>query len=160
MEGRHNILVLGVGNDILSDDAVGLVAAREIKDRMPHAADVMETNGLGLDLLDIMEGYEYALLLDSAMTGGHEPGTLMEFTQKDFSLNLFSSPHYAGLPEVLGLAEKLKIPFPKNLRILAMEAEDPYLLHEGLTASVENAVPEMIKKGMDILRYWRCEGAH
>lgn len=154
MKEHKKILVLGIGNDILSDDAVGLVAARKLRGELSNDVEVEEAYGLGLELLETLEGYEYALLLDAVMTGQREPGTIMEFTQNDFAPEISSSPHYVGLPEVFKMAEKLHIPFPKEIRILALEVEDPYHIHEGLTVAVEEAIPALIKKAKEIIISW------
>lgn len=154
MNAQNKILVLGIGNDILCDDAVGLVAARKIHDELSGEVDVLESFGLGLDLLETLEGYEYALLLDAVMTGQCEPGTIMEFTQNDFAPEISSSPHYVGLPEVFKMAEKFHIPFPKETRILALEVEDPYQIYEGLTVTVEEALPALIGKAKEIIISW------
>jgi Zn finger protein HypA/HybF involved in hydrogenase expression len=41
------------------------------------------------------------------------------------------SPHYAGLPEMLAVAERLKLNFPKEFKIFAVEVEDPCTSAEG-----------------------------
>ena len=67
------------------------------------------------------------------------------------------SPHYAGIPEVLRLAECLGIAFPRELCILAMEVEDPYAVREGLSPSVERALPRFLERARQILCEWRKE---
>ena len=63
-EQHPRILVLGLGNDILGDDAVGLLAARRLRAFLPASVDVLEAAGGGIGLLDVLEGYDCALLLD------------------------------------------------------------------------------------------------
>ena len=43
-------LVLGLGNDILGDDAVGLLAARRLRVVLPTSIDILEAAGGGLTL--------------------------------------------------------------------------------------------------------------
>jgi hydrogenase maturation protease len=148
------ILVLGLGNDILGDDAVGLVAARRLRAALPAAVDVLEQAGASLDLLDILEPYDRALILDSIVTGQHPPGTILEFDRTDFQEVLGPSPHYAGLPEVLRLAEALGIPFPAEIRILACEVADPYELREGISASLTLVLPTYVSRAQDIVDAW------
>jgi hydrogenase maturation protease len=148
------ILVLGLGNDILGDDAVGLVAARRLRASLPAAVDVLEQAGASLDLLDILEPYDRALILDSIVTGQHPPGTILEFDRADFQEVLGPSPHYAGLPEVLRLAEALGIPFPAEIRILACEVADPYELREGLSGVAVDALPLLLESALQIVAAW------
>jgi len=149
------ILVLGLGNDILGDDAVGLLAARRLRRHLPAALPIREAAGGGLTLLDLLEGYDYALLLDSIVTGKHPPGTILEFTADDFQKVVAPSPHYTGIPELLQMAERLEIPFPKTIHILAVEVADPYQLREGLSESATRALPALVERAQQIIDSWQ-----
>jgi hydrogenase maturation protease len=150
----HRILVLGLGNDILADDAVGLVAARSLRRHCPDEIEVVEAAESGLALLDFLEGRSHTLLLDAILTGRHPAGTVLEFSRRDFATALGVSSHYAGLPEVLGLAECLGVSVPTELCILAMEVEDLYCLREGLSDSVDRALPAYVGRARQILDGW------
>jgi hydrogenase maturation protease len=151
---HSRILVLGLGNDILGDDAVGLLAARRLRASLPASVDVLEAAGGGIALLDILEGYDFALLLDSIATGTHPPGSILEFTSDKFRKLVAPSPHYTGVPELLQLAEQLDIPFPKTLRILALEIADPYEIREGLSQSATDALENLVARAKQILDSW------
>jgi len=151
------VLVLGLGNDILGDDAVGILAARELRAQLPGVVDVIESAEAGLALMERMEGRERVLILDSIMTRRSEPGTVMDLRPEDFGKVAAPSPHYAGLPEVLALAERLEIPFPSEIRILAMEVEDPFEVREGLTPKVAAALPTLVARALDVLRDWTAQ---
>ena len=47
-------LVLGLGNDILADDAVGLLAARALRPSLDDSVDVLETSVHGVALIDLL----------------------------------------------------------------------------------------------------------
>jgi len=150
----QRIVVLGLGNDILADDAVGLVAARFLRRHYADEIEVVEAAESGLALLDFLEGRSHALLLDAILTGRHPAGTVLEFSRDDFPDARSSSSHYAGIPEVLGLAECLNVPVPTDLCILAMEVKDLYHLREGLSAPVEQALPAYVGRAQRILDGW------
>jgi len=148
-------LLLALGNDLLCDDGVALAAAREIRKDFPtESVDIIETSEAGLVLMERMSGFKKALLIDSIQTGKNEPGTIMEFGPADFKKVIGPSPHYAGIPEVLAMAERLKIPFPEEIRILGMEVENPYEFIEEFTPKVKAALPELIKRTKEILDSW------
>ena len=156
MTKQHpRILVLGLGNDILGDDAVGLVAARRLRGHCAAEVDVVEAAESGLGLLDFLEGRSHALLLDAILTGRHPAGTVLEFSRKDFNATSGPSPHYTGLPELLRLAECLAIPVPTDLCVLAMEVEDPYRIREGLSPVVTQALPAYVERARQILDGWQ-----
>jgi hydrogenase maturation protease len=150
----QRILVLGLGNDILGDDAVGLLAARRLRASLPASVDVQESAGAGLDLLDVLEGYGGALILDAIVTGAHPPGTVLEFSAADFREVVAPSPHFAGLPELLQMARQLAIPFPETISVLACEVADPYQIREGLSPPADAALPALVARAERIVASW------
>ena len=76
-------------------------------------------------------------------------------SQKDFTKVLGSSPHYAGLPEVIELARQLAIEFPKDIRVLALEIETPTDFSETLSPLIQAAIPGYVQKAIAILEDWR-----
>ena len=151
--GQRNI-VLGLGNDILGDDAVGLLAARRLRASLPASVDVLESAGAGLDLLDVLEGYGRALILDAIATGAHPPGTVLEFGAADFQKVVAPSPHFARLPELLQMARQLAIPFPETISVLACEVADPYQIREGLSPPADAALPALVARAERIVASW------
>jgi hydrogenase maturation protease len=65
-------LVLGLGNPLLGDDAVGLKVAALVRERLGGApgVDVEEEEAGGLRLMERMTGYDRAILVDAAATAG------------------------------------------------------------------------------------------
>ena len=150
------ILVLSLGNDILGDDGVAYYAARALHEDFGDIADFVETAEAGLALMELLEGYEYALLMDSVMTGQCDPGTIVEFHSEQFHKIVAPSPHYAGLPEVLELSARLGLAMPAELRIIAMEVLDPFTLSEELTPEIGRKLPDLVATARTILEDWRA----
>ena len=151
-EGKENrTLVLALGNDILGDDAVGFHAARQLRSESIEGVDVVETGEAGLALLDHLEGYDRAVILDAIATGRCKPGTVLSWHRKDFKDIVSPSPHFSGLPELLQLAERVGMRFPKDLRVLAMEVDNPTVFRESLTAEAQKALPEFVAQARTVL---------
>ncbi|MGC8782913.1 MAG: hydrogenase maturation protease [Armatimonadota bacterium] len=148
---KARTLVLALGNDLLGDDGVGLEAARQIAGQVDGSVDVVESREAGLALLELLEGYERALLIDSIVTGRYPPGTVLEFSSNDFRRVIAPSPHYAGLPEVLEMARRLNLVFPQDIRILAMEVQNPYEFRIGFSEPVQEALPRLVQRALQIL---------
>jgi hydrogenase maturation protease len=147
-------LLLALGNDILQDDGVGLTAARLLRDEFQKSVDIVEAPGAGLALLELLEGYDRALLLDAIFTGYAPPGTVLEFSRDDFQKAAAPSAHYVGLPEVLRQAERLGIVFPQELRILALEVASPFESHAGMSPSTRGALPGYVDRARQVLQGW------
>lgn len=152
--GGMRTLVLGLGNDLLGDDAVGLVAVRALAGEFPPGGDVevVETGVAGLALLEHFLGFDRALVIDSICTGRHVPGTVRELSPADLDAVVAPSPHFAGLPELFALAKGLELPFPADVRILAMETADPYTIGGEMCPAVRGALPGLLERARAILR--------
>lgn len=152
-----NTLVMGLGNDMLSDDGVGMLAARALVDELAGQADVIETSLHGLALLDLFLGYRRAVLIDAVCTGANPPGTITEIDPATLSPVITPSPHYTGLPEMLVLADALQLDFPQEFKIFAMEVADPHTVGFGLTPAVQAALPELTRRVAEQVRGWGDE---
>lgn len=148
------ILVLGLGNELISDDGVGILAARALKEKLEGKADVVESSLHGVALMDLFVGYDRTVVIDAIQTGEHAPGTILKLGPDDFRPVTAPSPHYSGLPEVLALAERLELDFPKDIVILAMEVADTRTFREELTERVREALPELIRRAEELVLGW------
>jgi hydrogenase maturation protease len=153
-------VVLALGNDILGDDAVGFHAARRLRAEPLEGVDVVESGETGLALLDLLEGYDRALLLDAVAAGDHPPGTILEYGPQDFSKLLAPSPHFAGLPAVLEMAKRIEMPLPRDIRVLAMAIENPTEFREELTPTAQSALPAFVARARTVLDGWRLAADH
>lgn len=145
-------LILGLGNDLLGDDGVGFVVARQAALHVPPTCDVVESGEAGLALLELLADYDQAVILDSIQTGA-EPGTIHKLGRDDFAKIVAPSAHYAGLPEVFDLGERIGVKLPSRLTVLAVEVEDPFSFSESLTPKVEAAVPEAVRQTLEVLGF-------
>ncbi len=156
---QKKVLVLGLGNEIMGDDAAGILAARELRNRWGEAIDVMETSNAGFSLLDPLEGYKFVLIIDTIVTGTCVPGTIRELSLEDFTQTSAFSPHVIGLHEVVRIARELGISFPSTIRILTMEVSDPFVIREGLSAPIASRLQELVRTAEEMLLSWDVPGA-
>ncbi len=151
---KNDILLLALGNEILKDDGVGLFAGREVSKKFNGKIDFVESAESGLALLDHLTGYRKVLILDSIKREGREPGKVVELRVEELEKIPSPSPHYVGLPMSLQIGKRLGFPLPEEIRILAMEVDDPYTLEEGLTEKVSLSFPSYVKRAEEILKGW------
>lgn len=146
-------LTLGMGNPILSDDGVGLFIARELEGRI-EGVDVITTPLVGLNLLDILAGYDKLFLID-AMTAGKSVGEISKLEEGEGSLHLFSS-HGLNFPEIMRLGRELGYEMPEVAAIYGIEIGDEVEFGEGLSselrAKAEAAIPELIEDIRRLIR--------
>ena len=143
---KKKVLVMGLGNTILSDDGVGIRIAHQIKKHLPDV-DVIEASAAGFRVIDEIVGYEKLIIIDSIITGKAEPGSLLRFKLDDFNHTLhFSSPHDIGLFDAIKIMEQQDEKMPAEIDIYAIEVEDTATFSEKCTARVESAIPELTQK--------------
>jgi len=149
MTGRT--LILGLGNELLADDAVGVLVVRQLSNDLADRADidVVGTPEHGLALLDLLIGYDEVVLVDAIVSGAHEPGEVFEIDPTELRPTPNPSPHYAGVPELLALGERLGLAMPRGVRIVAVEAGDLLTLGGPMTVGVRRALPELRRRVLD-----------
>lgn len=148
MDKKNKVLLLGLGNDILSDDAIGLHVAREVRRRLCgiEGVEVRETCEMGVALLDHITGFEDLVLVDAIQTGRSPPGFLHEFDGGGLKLLPAVSPHFLGVGETLALGRKLGMEMPSRVKIFAIEVEDPFTVSTQMTPALQRAMPTLVER--------------
>ena len=140
-------LVIGLGNPILTDDGVGIYAAREVARTLPpdSGIDVIEVSVGGIALMEAMIGYERVILIDAMWSPEDQTGQVVEFNAGDLpdTLNTASS-HDADLPTALKVGRTLGAPLPidDNIQIVAITAHEVLTFGDLPTPPVLAAVPK------------------
>jgi hydrogenase maturation protease len=140
------LTIIGLGNELLSDDGVGIRVVEELKKRRFTRPVVFEELAIGgLELLDYLVGFEECMIVDAIASGKEPAGTLFRFVQSpdDEPLKLASS-HQIDLGQVLSLARLLGARLPERVTVYGVEVTDTTTFREGLTEDVARAVPGLV----------------
>jgi hydrogenase maturation protease len=142
------ILLLGLGNDILTDDAIGLHVVHELQRELADhpSIDIRETTEMGLALLDYITGYRVVFIVDSIQTGKAAPGVLHELDAAALTQLTGRTPHFLGVSETLALGRQLGLAMPEQVSILAIEVADPFTLGTTLTPALQTALPGVVAR--------------
>lgn len=153
-------LVIGIGNSVLSDDAVGLHVierARKLLGNLKPFVDFEENCAAGLDLLYDMEGYEKVLLVDCMKTGRYRPGTYITFEMGDLEhlrQNRITDSHALNLLTVIDAGKICGYKMPRNIIILGIEGADITTFSENLTEEVEECVDAVVHRIEKTILSW------
>ncbi len=143
-----NVLVLGAGNILLSDEGIGVRVVEALQDRYRLAQDVEVLDGgtCGMDLLDVIAGRDHLIIVDAVNTGS-PPGTLVRLADKDIPavFRTKSSPHQLGLAEVLALLNLLETA-PRHVTVIGVQ---PQSLELGL--ALTPLIGERLKDMLEML---------
>ncbi len=150
-----SILVLGLGNTLMTDDAFGprVVAELERRFAVPATVALLDGGTLGLDLLPRLEGVQKLLLLD-AIDLGEAPGTVFRLSGEEvpraFANKL--SVHQMGVQDLLAVSE-LQGHLPAQLVVWGVQ---PASVEMGLELSpaVAEALPTVLQGVIEELEGW------
>lgn len=147
-----SLVILGLGNDLLGDDGIGLLAADRLRCCEAGDVTVRTTTQSGLYLLEHLQGFDDAIVLDSVL--GEHPGTIRELQKPDLPELLVPSAHYAGLPEALALARASGVPMPRRLRIFGVEIGVAQRIGSSPSAPVLASLPRLVATVLSAAADW------
>lgn len=147
-----NILVLGIGNLLLSDEGVGVrvVEALERGYCLPTGVDTLDGGTSGMELMEMMAEREHLIVVDAVRTGA-QPGSvvLLRDSQVPALFTQKISPHQLGLCDVL-MALRFTDEFPQRLTLVGIVPESlaPGI---GLSPTVERSVATALAQVLTLL---------
>ena len=153
------VLVIGVGNPLMSDDGVGQRLLEALAARAPpdERVEFLDAGTLGFMLLPRVEQCDALLVLDAASVGG-APGELRIFEGEDFDAFVRRprcSVHELGLHDLLDAA-LLMGALPARRALVGVQ---PERLGWGMALSppVEAALPAAVEAAASLLERWLAE---
>lgn len=148
-------LVLGVGNPLMGDDGIGLVALERLREGWDFdpPVDLVDGGTWGMSLMPAIESTDRLVIID-AVRAAQAPGTVVELEREQLPrvLSHKLSPHQIDLREVLALCE-LRGSLPADLAVIGVEPERVELGDE-LSAPVHAVVGPLIARILARLRDW------
>jgi hydrogenase maturation protease len=151
-------LVIGMGNPILCDDAVGIRLARDLRALFEQTSSpatgstvnfIEDCSVGGLNLLDLVIGYDRLVVFDSIRTPGETPGDWHVMTGATFreTMNL-GCVHDANFTTALELGRQMSahLPRPEDVHIFAVEIVDNTTFSESMTPELESAYGDFSTK--------------
>jgi len=139
--------VIGLGNGILTDDAVGLHVARAVRRQLeqgagPPGVDVVEAEVGGFALMELMAGWDAVVLVDAVQLEGVAAGSVVALEPSDLGVSLrLLAPHEIDLVTALAVGDRLGYPMPRRVHIIGIQGADLSTFGEELTPQVQAAVP-------------------
>lgn len=162
LAGNATILVLGLGNTLLSDEAMGVrvveaLTALEGTGEDPRARGLTCLDGgtMGLSLLIDMEDADALILVDAAQLGA-EPGSLRVFEGREMDGFLKTrgiNPHDIGLEDLMD-ALRLREAVPGHRALVAVQPQS-LSVGDALTPKVAGALPGAVEAVLALADSWR-----
>lgn len=150
-----SIRVIGLGNVMRGDDAVGILAARRLRQEIGDRVDAIEAEMAGADLIELMKGARVVILID-ATCSGLDPGTVHRFDASDspISKQLFPcSTHAIGPVDAMELARTMGV-LPATVIVYGIEVGNTNV-GQPLSLPVAKALEQIVDQIVQ-----ECENRH
>jgi hydrogenase maturation protease len=160
-DASKSMAIVGIGNNLLTDDGAGIHALREIAvENADEDLACIDGGTVGLALLDRLSNLNGLIALD-AMILGKSPGSVTVLQGEDMDRHLRNqkgSVHEVGLSDLLD-ALRLRGELPEHRALIGIEPENMDWGTEP-TAPVAAAVPEAAALARQLVREWRADRRH
>lgn len=153
----NKIAIMGFGNPVRSDDAVGCYVIDELTAYYMNSRDVtlFDMGTSAFEILFKLKGHDYIILVDGTTNSGETPGTIFKLPASEVESAPQDDPmvflHSLKWDQALSYAKKiLREEYPDNIDVYLV-AIDNTKLGEGMTEEVEKAgdiVVDLIRKSI------------
>jgi len=154
MNQNNQTLILGLGNEVLGDEALGLKIVDDLKHSYtsPGLEYAKAANG-GIEILDFINDYRELVIIDTISTNSGRPGDIYYFTPDDYRETLhLSSEHDINFLTAIKTGETLGFKIPRNIDILAVEITHNMQLGETFSHIIYNRYDEILDEILNFIR--------
>ncbi len=139
---RNGIIIIGIGNPLLSDDGVGPYLAEQIGQKFdfPHRS----VTHLSLELLDLILGQRLIYIIDSFRNSEIPIGEVAQFTLDD--LEYRQNPSYSHgitIPIIFNIGKKLYKSMPENTYFFGINVADNQTISESFSNELSHKLAEI-----------------
>lgn len=139
-------IILGMGNTLLYDDGIGIIIKRYLEKHFEdyyQDLDFVETSWGGFRFIDLLRGYDFAVIIDSIVTKQKPVGYIHHLKPKDLLPSLrLNSYHDINFITALDLAKSLNVKMPDIIDIFAVEIENNYTISEHIDPILWRTITE------------------
>ena len=144
-------VILGLGNPIVSDDAVGLhvveAVRRLIGEPLPAHLEIRESQRAGFELVELLSGFDRAILVDCLELLDPVPGRVRRLFLEDVSGSVrLVGVHEVTVGHAFNLGRLAGVPMPEEVEIYAVEGLDMRTIAEQLTPAVAEVVEPLARE--------------
>jgi len=145
----NKIIVLGIGNLLLSDEGVGIKVIQDLVNNyeFPKEVEIVDGGVGSFSLLPYIESAQKLLVID-AIFGEKPPGTIYKLKDEEIPFQIFEkiSLHEISFADILNLA-KLRGKYPESIVIIGIEPESLEIgleLSKAVKKNYENLLKEVL----------------
>lgn len=155
------VLVLGIGNSLLTDDGAGVQAIAQLRAAPADAPmELVDGGTLNFTLLQYLEDNQAVIVIDAAELDA-APGTVRVFEGEEMDRVVAggrrNSVHEAGLADIFGIA-RLRDCLPERRALITVQPAHVGW-GESLSPAVQQALPGICEQARRLAARWSIEAA-
>jgi hydrogenase maturation protease len=130
-----DILILGFGSDILSDEGLAVRLVQDLKKKWPELADFNTYLTFSLDVIYDIIGYETLIMIDTVedlIVGNVNRFLLNEYIQ---TLHI-NNYHDISLKQAIAYGKKIEIELPVNIELITISITEIGLIDDSFSKSL------------------------
>lgn len=150
--GKESLVVLGIGNDIRMDDGAGIRIVEYLEQdpglkKFNISFKFLNTGGF--DILDEINGYNRAIIVDAASMTDQDlkPGQFFHInnlSEYKTGQPIGISSHGVGVLQILGYAEMGGFQVPHQIEVYGIQVKETGYFSEELTPEVAEGVKKLV----------------
>jgi hydrogenase maturation protease len=151
---KKKTLILGIGNNILTDDGIGIRLIGDLR-KMIRESDVYYETACcgGLELVEYIKDFEQVVFIDAIRTKEGKPGDVFYFVPSDFRETMhLSNLHDVSFLTALKLGHILNLDLPNDLHIIAIEIIEDMEFSEEFTPLIKEKYPQILEKVLETVK--------
>jgi hydrogenase maturation protease len=145
-------LLLALGSDILMDDAVSIMLAKDLKQLFPDfKLEILPVGGIGL--IWSITGFDLVVIIDTMISPDAKPGEIMHFPnlQSVSTLHL-QNPHDVDFFTAIKLAEETGCRLPEKIVVLGVRIKQQLVASLAPSPWIRKKYSQMIEQISGIIR--------
>jgi len=151
------VIIVGLGNISFSDDGAGILVARALQAHdLPEEIVIREAAEGGLDTLDMIPGFDFAVIIDAVRTVQGIPGTVYRFELDQINSLPIVSPHDIDVLTALKLGKELGFVLPEQIMFFGIEVKDLNTPGDECSVEIKKTIPvctDMVIGYLDTVSY-------
>ncbi len=148
-----NIAILGFGNPVRSDDAIGVHVVTELQKHLQYRDDVsvFDMGTSAFEILFKLKGHNQIIIIDGVINSGEPDGTLFHLPASEIKAGIQDDPlvflHGMKWDQALSYAKKIMADeFPKDKISVYLIAISEIRINMELSDSVKKAGDKLIER--------------
>ncbi len=145
-------LILGIGNEYCGNDALGIIIARRLKQKIPDY-NLLTGAFTGIDFLEAIENYDEVIVIDSIYAPEFKPGTVRQIKLEEFAGFMgLSFIHSMNLATAIEVGRQLQFPLPEKMKIFGITVDRKGMIGEQPDPEIIKEIDQIAEKIIELIK--------